>query len=265
MSQLIDQVIRAIPAARLDRKVTLVAAYAFFTAVRSYRLGLSMTLTDDAIFPKANHVPVRHMGHIEEQPLAELVGWTSSDQPIERSIGMAALNSCLTYEGLHFHEGNALDLTARLGKGKNVVVVGHFPHLDRIKTVARQMLILEKRPLPGDLPAEEASRVVPQADVITMTGVTCLNDTVEGLLALKRPGAVCIILGPTVPMSTVLFEAGADIIAGAWVEDEAAALPMLAQGATSRLLKGSRNVLAAQDARLLAGCPAITPPREGRP
>ncbi len=262
MSQLIDRVIRAIPPARLDRKPSLVVAYAFFTAVRSFRLGLSMTLTDDAIFPAGSHTPVRHMGRMEEQSLRELVGWTSSSQPIERSIGMAALNSCLTFDGLHFHEGNALDLTARLGTGKNVVVVGHFPHLDRIRNVARQMLILEKRPQPGDLAAEEAPRVVPQADVITMTGVTCLNDTVEGLLALKRPGAVCIILGPTVPMSTVLFEAGVDIIAGAWVEDEAAALPMLAQGATSRVLKGSRSVLAARDAGLLAAFPAIRPPPE---
>ncbi|RCK81065.1 MAG: Molybdenum transport ATP-binding protein ModC [Candidatus Ozemobacter sibiricus] len=262
MSRLIDSIIQTLPAERLARRPSLVAVHAFFTVVRSWRLGLAMTLTDDAIYHGGVHRPVRHMGEMETRPLAELVTWTASDQPIERSVGMAALNSALPLAGLPFREGNALDLTARLGAGRQVVVVGHFPHLETVRAAARQLHILEKRPQPGDLPAEAAPQVVPEADVITMTGVTCLNDTVEGLLALKRPGAICIMLGPTVPISPVLFEAGVDVIGGAWVDDERVALPMMAQGATARVLRGLRNVLTARDPRLLEGLPVIVPPPE---
>jgi hypothetical protein len=262
MLKIVQAVKDRIPPARLTRTPSLVVVHAFFTAVRSYRLGLSMTLTDQAIFPGAVHSVVRHMGKIETCSLDELLSWTESPQPIERSVGMAALNSCLPFTGLSFFEGNALDLAAEWGRGKHVVIVGHFPHLERIKSTARRMDILEKRPQPGDLPAEEAARVIPQADVVAMTGVTCLNDTIEELLSYKKPGARFIALGPTIPLSPVLFEAGVDVVGGAWVDDENTALPMMAQGATARVLQGIRYVLLPRDPALLAGFTQIAPPPE---
>ena len=243
MSSLIQKIKARIPAERLLARPDLVAVYAFFTAVRSFRLGLSMTLTDEDIFPEGVHYPVRHMGELEQQTLGELLVWTESPNGIERSIGMAALNSCLSLTTKTYYAGNALDLAAAWGANKSVVVIGHFPHLERIRDRAKSLIILEKRPQPGDLPAEEAPNVIPQADVVALTGVTCLNDTIEGILALKKPGSRFIALGPTIPLSPVLFEAGIDVVGGAWVDDEAKARPMLAQGATARVLKGARNVL----------------------
>ncbi|HNV71369.1 MAG TPA: DUF364 domain-containing protein [Candidatus Ozemobacteraceae bacterium] len=263
MSTLIQRIKERIPADRLLIKPDLVAIYSFFTAVRSYRLGLSMTLLDEDIFPEGVHYPVRHMGTLEQVPLGELLTWTESPNGLERSIGMAALNSCLPLAELSFHEGNALELAAHWGEGKNVVVIGHFPHLERIRERASSMVILEKRPQPGDLPAEEAPNVIPHADVVALTGVTCLNDTIEGILALKKPGARFIALGPTIPLSSLLFDAGIDVVGGAWVDDETRALPMLAQGATARLLKGTRNVLMAREPNLLpATFTSILPPTE---
>jgi hypothetical protein len=260
MSRLIEGIVRSLTDEHLNVPIESAAVFAFFTAVKSRRLGLSMTLFEDDQFNGFNHQPVRHMGKIETLSLKELLSWTGSNQPIERSIGLAALNSCLPLSGFCFSEGNALDLVARLGEGKNVVVVGHFPHLERIRATARSMVILEKRPQAGDLPAEAAPKVIPGADVVAITGVTCLNDTIEGLLALKKPGAIFVLLGPTVPMHPDLFTAGIDVIAGAWVDDPDAAIPMLRHGATARVLKGLRFVLAARNANLLQGLPAIRPP-----
>ncbi len=251
MSTLIQRIKDRVPTDRLSVRPDLVAIYSFFTAVRSFRLGLSMTLLDENIFPEGVHYPVRHMGELEQVSLGELLSWTESPNGLERSVGMAALNSCLPLGGLSFHEGNALELAARWGEGKNVVVIGHFPHLDRIRERAASMVILEKRPQPGDLPAEEAPNVIPHADVVALTGVTCLNDTIEGILALKKPGARFIALGPTIPLSPLMFEAGIDVVGGAWVDDESRALPMLAQGATARLLKGTRSVLMAREPGLM--------------
>jgi uncharacterized protein len=223
---------------------------------------MAMTLTDDAIFAGDGTAPLRHLGAIDRIPTKDLLSWTQSMNPIERSFGLATLNSLLPLENMTFHEGNALELTATLGAGKRVVVVGHFPHMNDIAARAAHFAVLEKRPQPGDLPAEAAPEVIPQADVVTMTGVTCLNDTIEGLLALKKPGATFIMLGPSVPLSPLLFDAGIDIIGGMWVENADEVWRCASQGATPRLLRGVRHVLGVRRPELVPGLPSITPPPE---
>ncbi|MBU1108707.1 MAG: hypothetical protein KKB51_18670, partial [Candidatus Riflebacteria bacterium] len=156
--------------------------------------------------------------------------------------------------------GNALELAAHLGKGKRVAVVGHFPHMENISRNAAEFHIIEKRPQEGDLNAEDAVRIIPQADVVAMTGVTCLNDTIEGLLALKKPGAVFIVVGPSVPMSSALFDFGVDVIGGAWVEDEESVFKIAMQGGAPRNLVGMRSVLYPRNPELLAGYEEVLPP-----
>lgn len=257
---LLNAVKSLIPKSFLDLPLQKVATYAFVTTARSHRLGTSMTILDDRIFQSGEHRPIRSLGEVEKLTIREILPWTDSCHPIERSIGMAALNSCVPLDYKWYATGNALDLTARLGKGKNVVVVGHFPDMERIRETARSFKILEKRPQPGDLPAEDAPRVIPEADVVAMTGVTCLNDTLEGLLALKKPGSIFIVLGPTVPLSTALFDAGVDVIGGAWVEDEDRVISMLAQGGTARVIDGMRCVLMPKNPALVSGFPLVSPP-----
>jgi uncharacterized protein (DUF4213/DUF364 family) len=132
--------------------------------------------------------------------------------------------------------------------------------MDHIKNVAANFTILEKRPQEGDRKAEDAVEVIPQADIVTVTGVTCLNDTLEGLLALKRPDAIFIVLGPSIPLSPVLFDFGVDVIGGAWVEDEEEVMKKMAQGGTARHVNGLRSVLMPKNAELLDGFLEVSPP-----
>ncbi|MFZ2957999.1 MAG: DUF364 domain-containing protein [Candidatus Ozemobacteraceae bacterium] len=67
------------------------------------------------------------------------------------AIFLGFLLEATILEGIFPAQGAALNLTASLGKGKNVVVVGHFPDMERIRESARSFRILEKRPQPGDL------------------------------------------------------------------------------------------------------------------
>ncbi|NIO72626.1 MAG: hypothetical protein GTN71_27310, partial [Anaerolineae bacterium] len=93
-------------------------------------------------------------------------------------------------------------------------VVGHFPFIPRVREAARQLWVLEKRPGEGDLPAEAASEVIPQADVVAITGTSLINHTFEELIGLCRPEAFVLVLGPTAPLSPVLFNYGVDVISG---------------------------------------------------
>jgi uncharacterized protein (DUF4213/DUF364 family) len=49
-----------------------------------------------------------------------------------------------------------------------------------------------------------------------------------------------MVLGPTTPLSPVLFDHGADVISGTQVVDAELALRCLSEGATFRQMKGIR-------------------------
>lgn len=259
MSLILEAVKATIPEISYSRPLQRVATCAFITMVKTTRLGICMTLSDDRVFEVKVNLPVSHMGEIESLSLKKVLTWTDSLQGIERSFALAAMNSALPLDGKKYFAGNALELTAKLGAGKKVAVIGHFPHLEKIRQQASEFSIIEKRPQDGDFHAEDAVKIIPQADVVTMTGVTCLNDTIEGLLALKKPGSTFIVLGPSVPVSSALFDFGVDVIGGAWVEDEVDCYKRILQGAAPRYLPGLRSVLYPKNPDLLAGYEEITP------
>ncbi|MGM0599926.1 MAG: Rossmann-like domain-containing protein [Candidatus Rifleibacteriota bacterium] len=263
MSLILDAVKSTIPDSSYNMPLANVASYAFITTVKTRRVGVSMTLSDDRIFEFKVKSCVHNMGAVEELGLKNILNWTESLNGIERSFAIAAINSAIELSGQKYYTGNALKLTAKLAENKNVAVVGHFPKMDNIKEVAKSFTILEKRPQEGDRKAEDAVEVLPEADVITVTGVTCLNDTLEGLLALKKPGAIFIVLGPTVPLSPVLFDFGVDVIGGAWAEDENEVMKMVAQGGTARHINSLRNILFAKNPELVADFgEEIQPPQQ---
>ena len=73
-------------------------------------------------------------------------------------------------------------------------------------------------------------------------------------------GAKIILVGPSVPLSPVLFDYGVDVIGGAWVEDEPDVYKKILQGASPRNMKESmRTVLYPKDPELLEGYEKIEP------
>ena len=74
-----------------------------------------------------------------------------------------------------------------------------------------------------------------------------INHTLDHLLTLCAPRALVMVLGPSTPLSPVLFDRGVSILSGAQVVDEAAALGTLCQGATFQQMEGVRLVTLARD------------------
>ena len=48
--------------------------------------------------------------------------------------------------------------------------------------------------------ADRAAECVPDADLLVITGVTILNNTLPGLLEMAKPGAEILVTGPTASM-----------------------------------------------------------------
>jgi len=98
--------------------------------------------------------------------------------------------------------------------------------------------VIEQQPIEGEKPAGAAADLIPQADVVAITGTALINHSREGLLALCRPGTFVMILGPTTPLSPVLIGNGVAMLSGGWVVDEEAALRTISRGPSFNVWRG---------------------------
>ncbi|MDY6932031.1 MAG: DUF364 domain-containing protein, partial [Halobacteriota archaeon] len=71
---------------------------------------------------------------------------------------------------------------------------------------------------------------LPKADIVAITGSAVVNKSMERLLELSS--GFTVILGPTTPMSPVLFDYGADILAGCRVINSDRLIKKVSEGAS---------------------------------
>ena len=121
---------------------------------------------------------------------------------------------------------------SNLVEGKDVTFVGHFCGLERHMAKAGSVSVLEKRPQPGDIPAEKCDEIIPGMDYVFMTGATLANGTANHLLELcsLKDNTKAIFVGPTTTMSEVLFEHGAAELSGMVITDAEAAFEAVVNG-----------------------------------
>jgi len=215
------------------------------TAVKTKdRLGLSATVHPPG--HKHGSPTVSSPGELAGKTLQELAGLLESTLPMESGIAMAAVNAGLPAQGLDLEEMNGLDLLKRKAEDMNLVMVGHFNFTHQLTPVTRSTYVLELDPQKGDLPASAAERVIPEANVVAITGSSFANRTIEPLLEASRNKWVMVI-GPTSPLSPVLFDYGVDAIAGCQVAEVESTFRQVSEGAIFRQLAGARRVLLTRD------------------
>jgi uncharacterized protein len=210
----------------------------FQTAVLTRYCGLASTPHDPG--PHHDQTPVKEAGLLLEKDAKQLAHMANSLSPVESAIGMATINSLIEVDEQRCMELNAGDLLEKKGEGKRVAIVGHFPFIPRLRKVVRDLWVIEKNPQEGDFTEAEAENLIPQADVVGITGTAFTNHTIEHLLELCNPKAYVVILGGTAPLSPVLFDYGIDAISGTKVIEPETVLRCVSQGATFRQLKGVR-------------------------
>jgi len=212
----------------------------FHTGVLTRNCGLAAILPRDAL--RQEQPSVEKPGSLLGIGALELARMAYSEGILEAAIGMAAINSLLEIDEGHCEDLNAGDLIAEKGKDKRVAIVGHFPFIPKLREIAKELWVTEKNPQAGDFTEAEAETLIPQADVVGITGTAFTNHTIEYLLKLCNPKAYVVILGDTAPLSPVLFNYGVDAISGTKVIDPELALRCVSQGATYRQIKGIRQL-----------------------
>ena len=224
--KIIDDLLTAARSAGRDYPVQEVLIGLHWTAVESRYLGLAATQADQSCCFAEE---IRGAGSLHERSAYELAEFLHASRPLEASLGMAALNSFLPVDEQSAVELNALDLIIQESVGRRAALVGHFQFTEEIRRCAEQLWVLELEPTPGDLPAADAPLYLPQADVIGITASTLLNGTFEELARLFPAQALVVMLGPTTPLSEVLFDYGVDVLAGARVSDPHHILRLISQ------------------------------------
>lgn len=217
-----------------DVQVKGVYTCVFWTAVITKHCGLSSTFRDKEPLHERG---VREVGRLTEKTALELAKYAKSNSLLEASIGMATINSLIDIEESKCIEKNAYEVILEKGQGKNVAVVGHFPWIPKLRESIQNLWVLEQRIREGDLPAREAERVLPKCNVVGITGTAFINHTIESLLSLCK-NAYVILIGPTSPLSPILFEHGIDAICGSKVIDQNKLIRSISEGATFKEVTG---------------------------
>jgi uncharacterized protein (DUF4213/DUF364 family) len=224
-----------------DASVRDIRLGVFHTGVLTRHCGLAASLSGDA--HRKEPMRVKNPGFLLDKPPEELARMAYSKSLLEAAIGMAAINSLIEVNLDLCVELNAADLILQKGEGRQVAVVGHFPFLPRIRDKVKALWIIEKNQREGDFNENQAHRLIPQADVVAITGTSLTNHTLEHLLNLCDPNAYIIMLGGTVPLSPILFEYNVDAIAGTRVVDPDIVLRCISQGAKFRQIKGTKRFI----------------------
>lgn len=169
-----------------------------------------------------------------------------SENILRRTLGIAALNalSTLVWDKTEHPEYelllgvDAFDEIDVKKYQKSVVVGALVPIIRKLMQENADFHILEKdsrtlkeREMPYYLPPERAGECVPEADLLVITGVTILNDTLPGLLAIAKKDAEILVVGPTASMlPDCLFSKGVTMLGGIQVTKADELLDIISEG-----------------------------------
>ncbi len=233
--KIIEDIISTIGESARDILVKEVRIGPFWTGVWSKYGGLaSTTFIHEPMMPP----PIKEAGNLTQKSVLELCCYANSNCLLQASVGMAAINSALEVDLNKCQNINAAEILYEKGKNKKVVVVGHFPFVNKLREITKDLWVIERKPQNGDIPASEAKRVIPQADVIAITGTALINGTMGELLSWCPKKRIIMILGATTPLSPVWFDYGVDLVSGTRVTDPELVLRFVSEGVVFKQIHG---------------------------
>jgi uncharacterized protein len=180
---------------------------------------------------------VPQAGSLVGKSTSELISFLGQMNSPRTSLAMATLNALIPPQSDTWKDGNAVEIIASQGRDKMVALIGHFPFVDVLRERLDNLVVIDQNPQSGDYPEQAAPQFLPQADLIAMTSMTLMNGTFESLMALRQPNAAVMLLGPSTPLSPVMFDYGVEWLSGAIVEDIPSALAAASQGGNFRQVR----------------------------
>lgn len=189
--------------------------------------------------PEASRPAGQDAAALSGVPLREVAALAKSWNFVDAGVGMAALNAWHSHPETAQQAGfvPCTDNTwqrvfhpySDAVAGKVVSVIGHFPFAPEPLGRAAELRVLERSTQPGDYPDPACEYLLPDSDYVFISGSAFVNKTMPRLLELSR-NATTVVLGPSTPCSTTLFDHGADVVTGFVPTAPAALFDVLAEG-----------------------------------
>jgi uncharacterized protein (DUF4213/DUF364 family) len=223
----------------------------FFTGVKLSNGTGGLCFTPLKSIPEAVCCPssVRAMpdsGRLKARTAAQFVEEMFEGNQLKKAMGIAVMNalsmSCWKQRPptrYSIKSGiDAIDEVVIPDTAYVVVVGAIIPVLRILKRRGKPFGILEldttvlkTDELPYYIPPELAEEKVSQADLLIITGTTLINDTLEGLLHQRKPGAQVVIMGPTASgLPDAFFRRGVNVLGGVMVTEPDRVLDLIAEG-----------------------------------
>lgn len=187
-------------------------------------------------------------GTLLGQPITELAAWLKHESVLERSVALAAINSCVNVKAASLSAATQLtgvwpahlrvfEYFKPLLSGQKVVVVGHYPSLE-LYWHQDDYQCLELNPQQGDISAEHSEAVLSQAQWVFITASSIANASFTELLQFSRHAKV-VLMGPSLTWldAEVWRNLGVNYLAGVQVEASAALWHTVAQAGGTRIFE----------------------------
>jgi len=215
-----------------------VFAGVFDILVWSENLGIATTVMEEQL----PHAGIRNSKSLLKNNTRELAEYVFSENWLEASLGMAAINSALPIQ-TKTQNINAKEIIVKKGRGKKVGIIGHFPFIEKFQNQFEKLYVFEKDPRNKDLSEKEIPDYLPQADVIAISSTTLTNHTFENIMQNIKKDCFVILLGPTSPVSPILFDFGVNAVSGVYFDNNEKNIIYQVKEATPyRFIKGKKYV-----------------------
>ncbi|OBR93918.1 hypothetical protein CLRAG_18210 [Clostridium ragsdalei P11] len=244
MWQIYDDLINEIPD---DLTVLECMVGASWTLVRSEKgLGIVKTIKGGKQGTK--------LTNISGMQLKRLAEYSKSWNMLEASLGMAAINAAfnnssqikdITGEPVPKSDDaekyNAFKILEPSMRGKKVSVIGHFPGIEKLNKMC-ELSILEREPQVGDYPDSACEYLLPEQDFVFITGTAFTNKTMPRLIQLSKRAEI-VLVGPSVPVSKVLFNYGVKLIASFIVIEQQLIWKAVQEGKKMNIFKSGGRMI----------------------
>ena len=221
----------------------------FYTGVvlNTGHAGMSYTPIQEipeAVCCPRSHAKMPVSGKLLNMQIAELMDYALDDNALKAAVGIATINALsailLEDEACQYKPsayGNALDLVKITGED-TVAMVGAFPpFIKRIQEITKKLFVIERNPRVADkgdmIEIESEARlgeIIPQANIIVITGVTLVNHTLGPILELAKKATEIVVVGPTASVyPEPLFARGVTVMGGVRIVDAAKMIHLIGE------------------------------------
>ncbi len=200
------------------------------------KLGISITYDNEK-----HMTGIEDAGYFKGKKAFELLEYLKTFDTLKVGIGLATLNSLIKIPE-KYEQFNVFDYLLEKSKDKKILFIGHFEDIEKLKGIAKEIVIIERKPKGGDYLDTFQEYLIPEADIVAITGSTFANKSIKRILELSKD-KYTIVFGPSTPLSEVLFDYGVDMIGGIVVKDDNKVFDIISQGGSLEEFKNYINFI----------------------